>query len=214
MILDCNPLHKKFRGFRFESFWLQYPDFKDTVKQSWSAPVVGNNKARTLHIKLSRLAKSLEKWHRLKMAENKRESLQSQQTVLQLDKLQDERPLTESEFMQRKEPKHRILGLEWVTQTPNSWKKILCGIHILCVCILFLLVGGGVAAREGLDRLERQRRTGLRREVLLTVVGLPPRMLVVFFFCVCGLLTVRLLDQQWSREQALSLPSDIQVSRI
>jgi hypothetical protein len=93
------------------------------VKQSWSAPVVGNNKARTLHIKLSRLAKSLEKWHRLKMAENKRESLQSQQTVLQLDKLQDERPLTESEFMQRKEPKYRILGLEWVTQTPNSWKK-------------------------------------------------------------------------------------------
>jgi hypothetical protein len=184
------------------------------VKQSWSAPVVGNNKARTLHIKLSRLAKSLEKWHRLKMAENKRESLQSQQTVLQLDKLQDERPLTESEFMQRKEPKHRILGLEWVTQTPNSWKKILCGIHILCVCILFLLVGGGVAAREGLDRLERQRRTGLRREVLLTVVGLPPRMLVVFFFCVCGLLTVRLLDQQWSREQALSLPSDIQVPSI
>jgi hypothetical protein len=42
------------------------PEFKDIVDQSWRQPIAAENKARALHIKLTRLAKALKKWNKEK----------------------------------------------------------------------------------------------------------------------------------------------------
>jgi hypothetical protein len=86
MVLTCNPFHIRYRGFRFESFWLQMPEFRDLVAESWAKLVSTANKARTLHIKLARLAKILKHWHKQNMVDNK-ESTAAQELVLKLDQL-------------------------------------------------------------------------------------------------------------------------------
>jgi hypothetical protein len=110
MILSCAPFHKRFKGFRFESWWLLAPDFKDIVSQSWQKSVNSANKARVIHIKLSRLAKELKKWSRQKTAAKKQDSLATEQLVFQLDQTQDDRQLTEDEIQVRKEAKNKTLA--------------------------------------------------------------------------------------------------------
>jgi hypothetical protein len=111
MILSCSPTSRRYKGFRFESYWLQMPEFKEIVAQSWVRPVSASNKVRALHIKLSRLAKALKKWHRQRMAESRREEKQAQELVLRLDQTQDQLQLTETEFLACKEVKGKILAL-------------------------------------------------------------------------------------------------------
>jgi hypothetical protein len=115
MVLTCNPFHRRYRGFCFEAFWLQMPKFKDIVGQSWAKPVSTTNKACTLHIKLARLAKVLKRWHKQKMVDNK-ESTVTQELVLRLDQLQDQRALTPAEYQLRKKAKNKILGLAAVNK--------------------------------------------------------------------------------------------------
>jgi exonuclease III len=59
MILTCNPFHRTYRGFRLESYWLQLPDFREMVTQSWTKPVSSTNKARPAY-KISKTYKILE----------------------------------------------------------------------------------------------------------------------------------------------------------
>jgi hypothetical protein len=87
------------------------PEFREFVIQSCSKPVSNANKARVLHIKLARLAKSLKRWHKQRMQEAKRENLQAQQLALSLEQAQDERHLKDQEHNLLKEAKSRILGL-------------------------------------------------------------------------------------------------------
>jgi hypothetical protein len=91
MILNCSPFHRRYKAFRFESCWLVMPEFKDLVAQSWMAPVHPMNKARVLHIKLARLAKSLKQWNKQRMLIAGQEERESQDLILQLDQLQEQR---------------------------------------------------------------------------------------------------------------------------
>jgi hypothetical protein len=77
LILACNPLQKRFKGFCFESCWLLCLEFKEMVTKSWTMHVSTSNKARALHIKLARLVKTLKRWHQQRVAENRRESDQA-----------------------------------------------------------------------------------------------------------------------------------------
>jgi hypothetical protein len=88
------------------------------------------NKARTLHIKLTRLAKAPKKWHKEKVVANRRGSEQAQQLVLQMDQIQDERQLTESEFQHRKEAKNRILALAAVKKIRLHQRSRLTWIRV------------------------------------------------------------------------------------
>jgi hypothetical protein len=54
----------KFRGFRFEAYWLGLPGFKDVVKQAWDKLLQATDAIRQLHIKPSRTAKALKKWEK------------------------------------------------------------------------------------------------------------------------------------------------------
>jgi hypothetical protein len=85
MLLTCNRFQRRYKGLRFESSWLLRDDFKQTVRQSWTALMRTNNRARTLHIMLARLAKSLKRWHKLHNTQLQKDSNDAQQLVLQLD---------------------------------------------------------------------------------------------------------------------------------
>jgi hypothetical protein len=50
------------RVFRFESYWVQLPNFVEVVQDSWARVVHSLDKVRAFHIKLSRLAKALKPW--------------------------------------------------------------------------------------------------------------------------------------------------------
>jgi hypothetical protein len=111
MLLSCNPFHRKYSGFRFEACWLHLPGLRDMVAQSWNAPVHAANKARLLHIKLSRLSKVLRRWNKQRMHELKRDSEEAQQTVLRLNQLQEQRTLADHEIREKNLAKGKILGL-------------------------------------------------------------------------------------------------------
>jgi hypothetical protein len=93
------------------------PEFKEIVSQSWVQPAAGANKARTVHIKLARLAKTLKCWHWQKMLDNTKEYTEAQWLVLRLDQLQDQRELMTAKFQSRKEAKDKILGIAAVKNT-------------------------------------------------------------------------------------------------
>jgi hypothetical protein len=61
------------------------PEFREVVAQSWVKPVSTANKARTLHIKLARLANVLKRWHKQKMVDSKREYTEVQGVAHQVN---------------------------------------------------------------------------------------------------------------------------------
>jgi hypothetical protein len=85
-------------------------EFKELVAQSWMAPVHSMNKARVLHIKLARLAKSLKQWNKQRILIARQEERDTQELVLHLDQLQEQRQLTEAELQTHKTAKNKILG--------------------------------------------------------------------------------------------------------
>jgi hypothetical protein len=59
LLLTCTPLQHRYKGFRFESYWVQLEGFQEVVQQSWNKPCRSTDPARTLHIKLAQLGKAL-----------------------------------------------------------------------------------------------------------------------------------------------------------
>jgi hypothetical protein len=81
LLLSCSPFHHKYKGFRFEAWWLKMPGLKELVTESWTQPVSSGNKARTLHIKLARLAKKLKQWSKTRKGELEQESKDAETLV-------------------------------------------------------------------------------------------------------------------------------------
>jgi hypothetical protein len=61
LILQGETDKPKFKGFKFETFWLAIPGFGELVKQAWEKPLQTTNPIRCLHIKLSCTTKALKK---------------------------------------------------------------------------------------------------------------------------------------------------------
>ncbi|WVZ54663.1 hypothetical protein U9M48_005428, partial [Paspalum notatum var. saurae] len=110
-LLTCRPLFKRFKGFRFEAFWLEVDGFLEVVQNSWLASVSSTNPTRILHIKLARLGKALKRWNKGIICSLRSASHAAQEVILRLDKAQEDRQLTDSEMELRKIAKSRVLGL-------------------------------------------------------------------------------------------------------
>jgi hypothetical protein len=64
LILQGDTSPRKYKGFRFESYWLKIPGFLNVVNQAWNKPMQAIDDIRRLHIKLSRTAKALKNWEK------------------------------------------------------------------------------------------------------------------------------------------------------
>lgn len=52
----------KSQTFRFENFWLEHHNFKETVESIWSQPLHEDNSAKLITAKFKRLRKDLKIW--------------------------------------------------------------------------------------------------------------------------------------------------------
>ena len=55
---------KFYRGFCFETHWVNMPGFMDTVATAWEQPVNIQNALLRMHVKLMRTARALKIWRR------------------------------------------------------------------------------------------------------------------------------------------------------
>jgi hypothetical protein len=96
--------------FRFKSFWIDMPKFKETVNPNRLVSS-NHNPLTALHIKLSRTAKALRIWSKTLLPQSKIALAVCREVVDQLEKAQEARPLIESERQLIKALQERILGL-------------------------------------------------------------------------------------------------------
>ncbi|CAN6230203.1 unnamed protein product [Urochloa humidicola] len=109
ILISSMPQQTGYR-FRFESYWAKLPNFLDVVKESWEKPVHSTDRLRVLHIKLSRLAKTLKRWSKNQIMPLKLSADIATEVVRLLDQAQEHRTLTTAELALHKKAKARILG--------------------------------------------------------------------------------------------------------
>ncbi|XP_073354974.1 uncharacterized protein [Aegilops tauschii subsp. strangulata] len=99
------------RCFKFESFWLHFPRFTDTVTAAWARPVAATCAFARLHTKLAHAAKDLRIWSRSLFGDAKLQFHIACEVILRLDVAQERRQLSPAERELRKDLKLRLLGL-------------------------------------------------------------------------------------------------------
>ena len=82
-----------------------------------------------LHIKLSRTAKALRKWTKQKIGNNKLLHCAARQLIAILDVVQEDRQLSASELLLRRDLKARFLGLTAIEKLRARQQSRLISIH-------------------------------------------------------------------------------------
>ena len=75
-----------YRGFRFETHWVNMPGFMDTVATTWEQPVNTQNALLRMHVKLMRTARALKIWRQSIFSKWKLKSAILQIILLELEK--------------------------------------------------------------------------------------------------------------------------------
>lgn len=110
--------------FRFESFWVNMSGFHELVAEAWNQPLQNiHNPLKTLHIKLSRVAKALKKWSKTLMSQGKMAMVICKEVIAQLEKAQVSRQLVSRERNLLKLLKRRVLGLAAIEKSRARQKS-------------------------------------------------------------------------------------------
>jgi hypothetical protein len=91
LILKGDTSGKKFKGFRFESYWLKLPAFQDVMKQAWDKPLATADPIRRLHITLARTSKALKQWEKNSIGNIQLQLTIIKEVIWQLDQAQERR---------------------------------------------------------------------------------------------------------------------------
>jgi hypothetical protein len=86
-----------YRGFRFESYWINMPGFIEVVQEVWSQPVNTQDAFLRIHVKLLRAARAIKIWRRKQFSDWKLRWAIIQITMANLERAQEERILTAEE---------------------------------------------------------------------------------------------------------------------
>jgi hypothetical protein len=111
LILQGATAQAKFKGFRFEFYWLGLHGFQQVVRNAWRKPLQAIDPIRRLHIKLSRIAKALKQWEKSSIGNIKSQFTMAKEVLWQLDKAQERRLLSAAELGFRTKIKDTYLGL-------------------------------------------------------------------------------------------------------
>jgi hypothetical protein len=99
------------RRFHFESYWTRLPEFLDTVKNSWDAPVRNSGPLERISIKLKRLTRALQSWSAKNVGHIKTQLALAREVLHRLEMAQDMRQLSTEEDWLRRELKRHCLSL-------------------------------------------------------------------------------------------------------
>ena len=105
------------RRFHFESFWTKFPDFHETVAQSWEQPVSASCPMEQIAMKLKRLTKALQSWSQKQVGHVKTQLGLAREILHRLEIAQDSRTLTPEEDWLRCESKRYCLILSSLERT-------------------------------------------------------------------------------------------------
>jgi hypothetical protein len=97
LIIQRETEKPKFKGFKFESYWLAMLGFWEVVSQTWKNPLHATDPVRRLHIKLSRTTKALKKWEKSCIGNTKMQLAITKEVIWLLDQAQERRALTNEE---------------------------------------------------------------------------------------------------------------------
>jgi hypothetical protein len=111
LMLQGDTSAHRFKGFKFEAYWLKLPGFQEVVKEAWEKPIQAMDSIRRLHIKLSRSAKALKKWEKSNVGNIKLQLSIIKEVIWQLDRAQERRDLSQLEVNFRTRIKEIYLGL-------------------------------------------------------------------------------------------------------
>jgi hypothetical protein len=104
--------------FRFESFWMNMPNFKEVVMEAWNRDTPHHlNHMLSFRVKLSRVAKALRFWSKSLVSHAKLAMTICRDVILQLEVAQERRPLSLGEIELIRKLKLRILGLAAVERS-------------------------------------------------------------------------------------------------
>lgn len=85
LILATEGYIRAYRGFRFETFWIEIQGFREEVQQVWSRNLTIQNPFLKLYTKLQRTTKRLRGWARGIIGNNKLLMLVANQLITILD---------------------------------------------------------------------------------------------------------------------------------
>ena len=85
--------------------------FQEVVNSAWKRPVTTTSAIRRLHVKLSRVAKDLKKWHKKNFSDLRMQMAVAKEVIGRLDVAEEGRPLTAHERGLRVSLRARIQGI-------------------------------------------------------------------------------------------------------
>jgi hypothetical protein len=105
---------------RFENFWVAHPGFLDTVTASWNKPTRKSNSAANINAKFKRLIYDLKFWSK-SISKLSICIKNTNKALLEIDKLEDCRPLARQDINFRKILKKHLARL--LQYQNNYWRK-------------------------------------------------------------------------------------------
>jgi predicted ribonuclease YlaK len=117
-------------SFHFENFSTKADGFIEMVQEAWNKPVHSVLPLKRLHIKLAHAAKSIKRWNREKIGDNKLQLALVKEVLLQLELAQESRGLTAQELDLRRRLEARSVGLAAIEKSRMRQRSRLT--HIRC----------------------------------------------------------------------------------
>jgi hypothetical protein len=103
--------------FHFEVFWPKFDDYLEAVERGWRCDGDISDPFRQLDCLLRNTAKELQSWAAKKVGNVREQLILAHEVVLQLDRVQDRRILSDDEHTMRRELKGLCLGLTSLERT-------------------------------------------------------------------------------------------------
>jgi hypothetical protein len=111
LLIGADSSVRKFKGFRFESFWPRLSGYQEVVVAAWGKPTLVTNPFLRVHIKMRRTSKALLKWAKGLIGHNKLLLRATSQLIAILEVVQDHRQLNDHEISLKWDLKARFLGM-------------------------------------------------------------------------------------------------------
>ena len=105
------------RRFRFESFWVRIPGFKDVVAEAWASEPSDADPFRVLDQKLRKVATELRRWNDSRIGNVRLQLAVAREVILRFDEEQERRVLEGWEQDLHRALKLRVLGLASLQRT-------------------------------------------------------------------------------------------------
>lgn len=99
------------RRFHFENFWSKIPGYLSAVEQGWRCDSAITNPFGRIDQLLRNTAKHLQSWSQRSVGQIKEQLLMAKEIILQLDRAEEHRQLSDRELALRRELKLKRLGL-------------------------------------------------------------------------------------------------------